>query len=101
MLNQKVQPKTWGPAVFVFSCYVTELKKNTNFRKNPMREKKVIYRFVCDAIKMAKPEMGVKLSDSDYAHLLYFRVCHPNKTKLLLSIFMFLLLFLVYGCFVV
>ena len=67
-----------------------------------MREKKVIHRFVCDAmLKMAKPKMGVKSSDSDYAHLLDFRVCHQNKTKLLLSIFMFLLLFLVYGCFVV
>ena len=61
-----------------------------------MREKKVIYRFVCDAmLKMAKPKMGVKSSDSNYAHLLDFRVCHQNKTVLLLSIFMFLLLFLV------
>ena len=67
-----------------------------------MREKKVIHRFVCDAmLKMAKPNMGVKLSDSDYAHLLDFRVCHHYKTKLLFSNFMFLLLFLVYGCFVV
>ena len=55
-----------------------------------MREKKVIHRFVCDAmLKMAKPNMGVKLSDPDYAHLLDFRVCNQNKTKLLLSIFMF------------
>ena len=67
-----------------------------------MREKKVINRFVCDTmLKMAKPKMGVKLSDSNHAYLLDFRVCHQNKTKLLLSIFMFLLLFLVYGCFVV
>ena len=51
-----------------------------------MREKKVIHRFVCDAmLKMAKPKMGVKSSDSNYAHILDFRVCHQNKTKLLLS----------------
>ena len=67
-----------------------------------MREKKLIHRFVCDAmLKMAKPEMGVKLSDLNHAYLLDFRVCHQNKTKLLLGIFMFLLLFLVYGSFVV
>ena len=29
---------------------------------------------------MAKPKMGVKSSDSDYAHLLDCRVCHQNKT---------------------
>ena len=53
-----------------------------------MREKKVIYRFVCDAmLKMAKPKMGVKSSDSDYAHLMDFRVCHQNKTKLVFSCF--------------
>ena len=67
-----------------------------------MREKKVIYRFVCDAmLKVAKPKIGGKSSDSDYVHILDFRVCHQNKTKLLSSIFMLLLLFLVYGCFVV
>ena len=67
-----------------------------------MREKKVINRFVCDAmLKMAKPKMGVKLSDSDYAHLLDVKVCHQIKTKLILGIFMFLWLLLVYGCFVV
>ena len=47
-----------------------------------MREKKVIHCFVCDAmLKMAKPKMGVKSSDSNYAHILDFRVCHQNKTK--------------------
>ena len=60
-----------------------------------MREKKVINRFVCDAmLKMAKPKMGVKLSDSNHAYLLDFRVCHQNKTKLLLGIF----IILVVGC---
>ena len=55
-----------------------------------MREKKVIHHFVCDAmLKMAKPKMGIKSSDSDHAYLLDFRVCHQNKTKLLLGIFMF------------
>ena len=62
-----------------------------------MREKKVIHRFVCDAmLKMAKPKMGVKSSDSDHAYLLDFRVCHQNKTKLLLGIFMFCWLLFVF-----
>ena len=75
---RKFNPKRGAPQFLVFkSCYVTELEKNTKFRKNPMIEKKVIHRFVCNA---------------------NFRVCHQNKTKLLLSIFVFLLLFLVYGC---
>ena len=48
-----------------------ERKEKKKFRKNPMKEKKVIHRFVCDAmLKMAKPKMGVKLSDSNHAYLL-------------------------------
>ena len=58
-------------------CITLTITNNTNFRKNPMREKIVIYRFVCDAmLKMAKPKMGVKLSDLNHAYLLDFRVCH-------------------------
>ena len=57
-----------------------------------MREKKVIHRFECDAmLKMAKPKMGVKASDSYHAYLLDFRICHQNKSKLLLGIFFVLL----------
>ena len=62
-----------------------------------MREKKLIHRFVCDAMpKVAKPKIGAKSSDSDYAHLLDFRVCHQNKTKLLLGIVMFCWLLFVF-----
>ena len=75
---RKFNPKRGAPQFLFFqSCYVTELEKNTKFRKNPMREIKVFHCFVCDAmLKMAKPKMGVKSGDSDHAHLLDFRVCH-------------------------
>ena len=47
-------------------------------------------------LKMAKSKKGIKSSDSDHAYLLDFRVCHQNKTKLLLGIFMFCWLLFVF-----
>ena len=62
-----------------------------------MRENKVINHFVHDAmLKITKPKRRVKSSASDYANLLDFRVCHQNKTKLLLGIFLFCWLLFVF-----
>ena len=66
------------------------------FRKNPMREHRGKNRLVRDAmLKIAKNHLTKKSTDSDLAHLLDYGLCHQNKTKLPMVIFMFFWLFLV------